>query len=157
MSCSYRTELIKGIKLSRIASKEIKKNTFEIHDKKGNPTGKFETEEEIILHVSNKGSFKLNNKKINMDEFEINSKELYNEIIPIYPMNDSNNLDDFIIGKVIKTINPDYNENLINLDLEEIFNQRLTKEELSKEFIKEFNCFLTIGDINTFILSTVNC
>lgn len=49
MGVSVHPKLIVGIKSTLIASEETIEDTFEVHDQRGNPTGKFKTE--YVKHI----------------------------------------------------------------------------------------------------------
>mgnify|MGYP001769078380 CR=1 FL=1 len=96
MSTSIYSGVILGVKISEIGFKaECMSNKFEIHDKKGNPTGKFETE------TSWKISF--NNQEKTVDKlYEDIVSQLIDTKNPLTIINCNNfNDDNFDIDKVI--------------------------------------------------------
>jgi len=100
MSASYNAGVVLGVTLTDIGLKiEELKEKFEIHDKKGNPTGKFDFE------VKTKLSFK--NKEVVLDHFypEEDIKNFLNlepgKIKIIITDYDDPNSDNILIGMVI--------------------------------------------------------
>lgn len=110
MSTSYNSGVILGVKLSEIGfNAKLNANKYEVHDRKGKPTGKFDTDYTWTLNFQS-------------NETEYNHRSLYSDVIEdiiniempleLFDNNssyqDDTNFDKFIIG--IEIAERDYDD-----------------------------------------------
>lgn len=131
MSISYKSGVILGVKLNEIGLEtKLHKSQYEIHDKKGKPTGKFDDEYHWTINF---------NGNLIIEE----GKKLYSDVIEDIvdvkkPLNffenscDGFNIEDVIVG--IEIISRNYND--YNLVKEILFSDKinLVKSELKNQF-----------------------
>lgn len=130
MSTSYNSGVVLGVKISDIGfSVEKILNEFEVHDKKGKPTGQFESEKMFKLIFKNYISVV---EEIYCDMLdEIISPNSPLEILDINSYYSEYSIDNVIIG--IPIVNREYNQyNLVEeIDLEK---SETFKAEIKSQF-----------------------
>lgn len=128
MSTSYNSGVILGVTASNLGLKIEEISTpYEVHDKKGKPTGKFENE--INFKISFQG------KEIIEDDLYPDSiEELIGVKHPLKFLNENYediDADTIIIG--VELVNNGYNENKVEeIELEDDFD--MVKNEIKKQF-----------------------
>lgn len=136
MSTSYNSGVVLGVKLPEIGFNIEKISTkFEIHDKRGNPTGKFEYET----------SFKFTYKGVEVPEEKLFNSDLYPDSIADFlkmknPLKmfhvDYENDDDFIDNTIIgvSIVKNHYNEYHFMKEISFDDKIDLVKNELKSQF-----------------------
>jgi len=136
MSTSYYSGVILGVKLPEIGFNIEKISTrFEIHDKKGNSTGKFETET----------SWKFTYKGVEVPEEELFNEELFADGIEGYlkmkkPFKmfhvDYEDVDNFINNTIIgvSIVSNNYNDYAIMREVSFEDKIEMVKKELKSQF-----------------------
>ena len=100
MSTSYNSGVFVGVKLSEIGfNAKLLSNRFEVHDKKGKPTGKFDTE--YSWEITYKGDVFVENGADFYEEYIDDILELEHES-PLRLLNNNDDrdfdIDNFVIG-----------------------------------------------------------
>lgn len=135
MSTSYNAGVILGVKLSEIGfNAKLNADKYEIHDRKGNKIGKFDTDYSWELDFQGNKS-KYDDRKLYSDTIE----EIINVDMPLelFDNNDSycddTDINKFIIGiniserdyddyNCLEEINPNENMNLVKSEIKKQFN-----------------------------------
>lgn len=131
MSTSYNSGVILGVKLNEIGfNAKLQKSPYEIHDKKGKPTGKFDYDYNWIINF-NGNVITTEDKKLYVDEIEeiINIKKPLNFFENTYEDFD---VDNVIIG--INLISKGYNDWNILKEISYLDKIDMVREELKKQF-----------------------
>jgi hypothetical protein len=77
MGVSVSVSLVIGIKSGELVRSEVTDDTFEIHDERGNPTGKFKTESTKTIYLVNEPTKKVKDEGYLEDITEILNIEEY--------------------------------------------------------------------------------
>jgi len=135
MSTSYNSGVILGVKLSDIGfNAKLNADKYEIHDRKGNKTGKFDTEYSWDINYQGNKT-KYDSKRLYSDTIE----DVINIEMPLElfdnnnSYNDDINIDKFIIGidiaerdyddyDCLTEINPDEKMDLVKSEIKKQFN-----------------------------------
>lgn len=149
MSQSVESSLIIGIKISDLLTEEVKIQSYEIHDRRGNPTGEFEKEYIKKYYFKNKPEEKFDLDLSYLDDYP-NEKDFGVHVID-YESDDR--FSNIIIGIALKrTDNIMYNGNVVHeIPFEEILD---VKKTVQMEIYSRYGINV---ESKVYLTSTVSC
>lgn len=139
MSTSYNAGVILGVKLNEIGfNAKLNRNKYEVYDRKGNKTGKFDTDYSWEIDFQgNKSTY--NYRKLYQDVIE----DIINIDMPLELFDNNNpyvddiDIDNFVLG--IDISEKGYDDNYVLMEIRKLEidtneKMKLVKSELKKQF-----------------------